>query len=88
MLFRSIPLTSHLPQQKSNSPSLILRGFPSGPLIRTVSSPGANRGSYNVTIRRCVFDRNYRQGISVIGVDGFLVEDTELTNTKGTPPLK
>ena len=49
-------------------------------------APGANRGSYNVTIRKCVFDRNYRQGISVIGVDGFLVEDTELTNTKGTPP--
>ena len=50
------------------------------------SGPGLKRGSRNVKIRNCVFDRNYRQGISVIGVDGFVVEDTELTNTKGTPP--
>ncbi len=40
----------------------------------------------NVTVRNCLFDRNYRQGISVIAADGFLVEDTRLTNTKGTPP--
>ena len=50
------------------------------------SGPGMSRGCRNVKIRNCVFDRNYRQGISVIGVDGFVVEDTELTNTKGTPP--
>ena len=44
------------------------------------------RGCRNVVVRNCVFDRNYRQGISVIGVDGFLVEDVVLANTHGTPP--
>ncbi len=39
-----------------------------------------------VTVRNCIFDRNYRQGISVIGVDGMLVEDTALTDTWGTRP--
>lgn len=53
---------------------------PGGPL------PWAGGGCRDVTVRNCIIDRNYRQGISVIGVDGFLVEDTELTNTKGTSP--
>ena len=48
--------------------------------------PWARMGCIDVKIRNCVIDRNYRQGISVIGVDGFLVEDTELTNTKGLAP--
>ena len=44
------------------------------------------RGSRNVSVRNCVFDRNYRQGISIIGVDGFLAEDVVMSNTRGTPP--
>lgn len=44
------------------------------------------RGSYNVTVKNCIFDRNNRQGISVIGVDGLLVEDVRLTNTQGAAP--
>ena len=48
--------------------------------------PGELAGCVNVTVRNCVFDRNHRQGISVIGVDGLLVEDTALTGTAGTPP--
>ena len=44
------------------------------------------RGSRNVVVRNCVFDRNYRQGISIIGVDGFLGEDVVMSNTRGTPP--
>ncbi len=67
-----------------------LEGFSSnesgGDGLYVNSGPGMKRGCRNVKIRNCVFDRNYRQGISVIGVDGFVVEDTELTNTKGTPP--
>lgn len=51
-----------------------------------IAPSGTERGCRNVTVRNCIFDRNYRQGISVIGVEGLLVEATELTNTKGTPP--
>ena len=41
----------------------------------------------NVTIRRCVCDNNNRQGISVISVDGLLVERTTMKNTHGTSPM-
>ena len=40
----------------------------------------------DITIRKCVCDNNHRQGISVFNVDGLLIEDTVLSNTKGTPP--
>ena len=40
----------------------------------------------NVVVRNCIFDRNNRQGISVIGSRGFVVEDTLLSNTFGTAP--
>ena len=40
----------------------------------------------NITVRNCVFDRNSRQGISVISVDGLTVENTLLNNTIGRPP--
>ena len=40
----------------------------------------------NITIRNCVCDNNHRQGISVFNVRGLLIEDTVLSNTKGTPP--
>ena len=40
----------------------------------------------NVKVRNCVFDRNTRQGISVISVDGLLIENSTLSNTKGLPP--
>ena len=38
------------------------------------------------TVKNCVFDRNYRQGVSVISVDGLLMDNVRMTNTKGTPP--
>lgn len=40
----------------------------------------------DIVIRDCVFDANNRQGISVITVDGLLVERTVLSNTYGTNP--
>ena len=40
----------------------------------------------NITIRKCVCDNNHRQGISVFNVDGLLIEDCVLSNTKGTAP--
>ena len=38
------------------------------------------------TVKNCVFDRNYRQGISVISVDGLLMDNVRMTNTKGAAP--
>lgn len=40
----------------------------------------------NIVLRDVVCDRNYRQGMSVISVDGLLVERCVFSNTKGTPP--
>ena len=40
----------------------------------------------NTVVRNCVFARNYRQGISVIGADGLLIENVVMRDTKGTPP--
>ena len=42
--------------------------------------------SRNVTIRKCVCDDNHRQGISLCSGENILIEDTVLSNTRGTPP--
>lgn len=42
--------------------------------------------SKDVVIKGVVADDNYRQGISVISVDGLLIEDTVLRGTEGTKP--
>jgi polygalacturonase len=39
-----------------------------------------------IHIKDVLCDNNYRQGISVISVDGLLVEDSQFNNTWGTPP--
>lgn len=39
-----------------------------------------------VHIKDVLCDNNYRQGISVISVDGLLVENSRFNNTWGTPP--
>ena len=44
------------------------------------------RTNRDIVIRDCVCDSNNRQGISVITVDGLLVERTVMSNTYGTPP--
>ena len=41
----------------------------------------------NVHIKDVTCDRNYRQGISVIAAEDFLIEDCVLSNTAGTPPM-
>ena len=41
----------------------------------------------NITIRKCVCDRNHRQGISVFSAENLLIEDTVLSNTDGTAPM-
>lgn len=40
----------------------------------------------NVVIRDCIFDNNYRQGMSVISAENLLVENCVFKNTNGTPP--
>lgn len=41
----------------------------------------------NVTIRNVICDSNYRQGISVICAEDLLIENCQLINTAGTPPM-
>lgn len=50
---------------------------------------GANyRGPcQDITLRRVISDGNNRQGISVISVDGLLIEDCVFKNTGGTMPM-
>lgn len=43
-------------------------------------------GTENLTIRNCICDRNFRQGISICSARNLLIEDCELINTKGTAP--
>jgi len=45
--------------------------------------PAYNR---DVVIKDCIFDNNYRQGISVIGAENLLIENCVFKNTNGTPP--
>jgi Right handed beta helix region len=48
---------------------------------------GGKQGpSKGIELRNVVCDNNYRQGISVIDVDGLVVEHSVFRNTWGTPP--
>lgn len=42
--------------------------------------------SRNVTLRKVTCENNYRQGVSVISVDGLMIVDSQFNNTWGTPP--
>ena len=62
-----------------------------GLYIADAGGKGATREQHlpecrNIVVRRCLFDRNYRQGISVIAADGLWIEDTVMSNTQGTDP--
>lgn len=52
---------------------------------------GRDRGgrdySKNVTVRNVVSDRNIRQGMSIVSVDGMLVENSVFKNTRGGAPM-
>lgn len=41
----------------------------------------------DIVIRKCVCDRNHRQGISVFNAENLLIEDCVLSNTDGTAPM-
>ncbi|QDU49555.1 right-handed parallel beta-helix repeat-containing protein [Gimesia panareensis] len=49
----------------------------------------AKRGVTNrkITIRNVIFERNYRQGVSVISAEDLLIEDSVFKETSGTPPM-
>ncbi len=49
---------------------------------------GGGKLSYSkdIHIKEVICDNNYRQGISIISVDGLIVEDSAFNNTWGTPP--
>ena len=51
-----------------------------------VGTSGPGRHCRDVTIRNVVSDGNNRQGISVISVDGLLIEGCTLKNTRGASP--
>ena len=51
-----------------------------------VGRGGTRTYSKDIHIKDVVCDNNYRQGISVISVDGLLVENCVFRNTWGTPP--
>ncbi len=44
------------------------------------------RDNINIHIKDVVCDNNYRQGISIIGADNLLIEDSYFINTSGTGP--
>jgi hypothetical protein len=43
-------------------------------------------GAVNTTVVDCVFERHYRQGMSIISADGLLVEQSTFAETNGTAP--
>lgn len=45
-----------------------------------------DRPCEDVVVRRCRFERNNRQGISVIAARNLLIEDSAFEDTKGAPP--
>lgn len=51
-----------------------------------IDGGGPRRASSRVTIRGVLCENHYRQGMSVISVDGLRVEDSSFRNTWGTPP--
>ena len=51
-----------------------------------VDGGNRQRFSKNITLRNVTCDNNYRQGISVISVEGLTILDSRFNNTWGTPP--
>jgi len=51
-----------------------------------VGMKGAGKIPKNITLRNLVLDRNWRNALSVIAVDGMLVENCSFLNTSGTLP--
>jgi parallel beta-helix repeat protein len=51
-----------------------------------VGATAKNGESRRVTISRCIVRNNRRQGLSVTGCIGGLVENSEFTDTRGTAP--
>lgn len=53
-----------------------------GPWVQTTTrTPNSN-----ITVRRAIFDNNFRQGVSVLSCIGCVLEDSVLSRTNGTSP--
>ncbi|MAX38933.1 MAG: hypothetical protein CME33_20450 [Gimesia sp.] len=66
----------------------------SGLVIRETGGDGVYLGvskrgvtNRNITIKDVVFERNYRQGISIISAENLLIENTVFKDTAGTAPM-
>ncbi|MGB6037550.1 MAG: right-handed parallel beta-helix repeat-containing protein, partial [Cryomorphaceae bacterium] len=58
-----------------------------GLLIGKSFQPGSTQNyCENLVIRNCIFDNNYRQGISIVSVKDCLIENCIMKNTIGTLP--
>ncbi|MFH1616674.1 MAG: right-handed parallel beta-helix repeat-containing protein [Planctomycetota bacterium] len=51
--------------------------------VEFIGKPAYNS---DIVIKDCIFDNNYRQGISVIGAENLLIENCIFRNTSGTAP--
>ena len=51
-----------------------------------VGSSAANGASQNITLRSCVGENNRRQGLSMTGVNGALIDGCTFSDTAGTAP--
>lgn len=52
-----------------------------------VGRGGGQDYSRNITVRHVVADSNHRQGMSIVSVDGMLVEHSVFKNTRGGAPM-
>jgi hypothetical protein len=57
-----------------------------GILIDRSSTSGAQKYSQDVTVQNVFVNNNYRQGMSVVSVDGLTVNNSRFNNTSGTDP--
>ncbi|WP_158257540.1 right-handed parallel beta-helix repeat-containing protein [Haliangium sp. UPWRP_2] len=74
-----IPGSSHVTVENVIAREFWGDGFYVGPLA-------PNGASKNITLRGCVADGNRRQGLSMTGVSGALVDGCTFSNTAGAPP--
>jgi hypothetical protein len=51
-----------------------------------IDGGGRERWSSQIRLHRVICENNYRQGLSVISVDGLSIDECQFNNTWGTPP--
>ncbi|MCA9021547.1 MAG: right-handed parallel beta-helix repeat-containing protein, partial [Planctomycetaceae bacterium] len=64
---------------------LVIRETGGDGIYLGVAKPGVT--NRKITIRDVVFERNYRQGVSIISAEDLLIEDCVFKETSGTAPM-